>query len=82
MLCIAISGYFEGLGESVLDRSYDNRVGISLEGQRNYLVAHGIDVEDMSEMDIIKANTGSYVYLEGNVRFVDAMEDIVFGIEM
>lgn len=82
LLCIAISGYFEGLGESVLDRSYDNRVGISLEGQRNYLVAHGIDVEDMSEMDIIKANTGSYVYLEGNVRFVDAMEDIVFGIEM
>lgn len=82
LLCIAVSGYFEGLGESVLDKSYDNRVDISLEGQRNYLIAHGIDVEDMSDMEVLRANTGSYVYLEGSVRFVDAMEDIVFGIEM
>ncbi len=82
LLCIAISGYFEGLGESVLDKSYENKVGISLDGQRSYLIAHGIDTQDMSDMEILKANTGSYVYLEGNIRFVDAMEDIVFGIEM
>ena len=82
LLCIAISGYFEGLGESVIDKSYANSVGISLEGQKQYLRERGIDVDEMSEMEILRANTGSYVFLSGNIRFVDAMEDVAFSIEM
>ena len=82
LLCIAISGYFEGLGESVIDKSYANSVGISLEGQKQYLRERGIDVDEMSEMEILRANTGSYVFLSGHIRFVDAMEDVAFSIEM
>lgn len=82
LLCAAISGYLEGLGDSVIDSSYKNYVGVSLEMQRQYLTEHGIDTENMSDTEILKANTGSSVFLEAKVRFVDAMEDIVFTLEM
>lgn len=82
LLCIAVSGYFEGLGDSVLDKSYENKVSISLSRQKEYLMSHGIDTENMSDMEILKANTGSYVFLEGHIRFVDAMEDIIFTMEV
>ena len=50
--------------------------------QRQYLTEHGIDTENMSDTEILKANTGSSAFLEAKVRFVDAMEDIVFTLEM
>ena len=44
--------------------------------------SHGIDTEEMSETAILSANTGSEVFLQANVRFADAMEDLTFQITM
>lgn len=82
LLAGAIQGYLEGLGGAVIDTSYDNTVSISYAGQRGYLLAHGVDVSSMSQVEILKANTGSAVFLEAAVRFVDAMEDIRFTLSI
>ena len=82
LLAGAIQGYFESLGSAVIDSSYDNKVLISYAGQREYLLSHGVDVSAMTETEVLKANTGSSVFLEASVRFVDAMEDIRFTLSI
>lgn len=82
LLANAIKGYFEQLGSTVLDASYDNEVGISYEAQLNFLRAQGVDTDALSETQVLKANTGSQVFLTATVRFVDAMEDISFILTM
>lgn len=82
LLCGAINGYFDSLGDAILDKSYDNKASISLERQRGYLALLGIDTDNMTDTEILKANTGAYVFLQASIRFVDAMEDVVFTLEM
>ncbi len=36
----------------------------------------------MTEQQIKEANTGSYVFIEGNITVTDAMEDLKFKIYM
>lgn len=36
----------------------------------------------MSDVEILQANTGSNVYLEASIKFVDAMEDLTMTINM
>ena len=51
-----------------------------LEAQRNYLRMAGEDVTEMTDKEILKANTGSIVYLTGKVGIPDAIEDVEFPI--
>ena len=60
----------------VLDKTADNRCFVSLSGQRSYLESRGTDTSDMKDTDILKANTGSQVFLEAKLTFCDAMEDL------
>ncbi len=82
LLVAAINSYFAGLTGSVLDTGRKNRAAIDYDGQKRWLEAHGIDTEEMSETAILSANTGSEVFLQANVRFADAMEDLTFQITM
>lgn len=72
----AIMVYHKTLQGNVLGRSADNIAAISLEQQRLYLQGKGIDTSEMSAVEILRANTGSKVFLESHVKFVDAMEDL------
>lgn len=73
----AINAYIEELErEYVLDRSADNRVGVDADAQRLFIEGKGISTDDMSEQEIKEYNTGSTVFLNGNLKFVDAMEDL------
>lgn len=82
LLVTAINAYLRELEGSVLDKTADNRCFVSLAGQKSYLNAHGIDTSAMKDAAILRANTGSEVFLEATLTFCDAMEDLSLRIAM
>lgn len=72
----AVNAYNKALEGDVLDKSYDNKTSIDLNAQRLYLESKGIDTSNLDDVAIAKANTGSNVFVTGNIKFVDAMEDL------
>ena len=82
LLVTAINAYLKGLEGDVLDKTADNRCFVSLPGQRSWLESQGTDTGDMKDADILRANTGSQVFLEANLTFCDAMEDLSLVIAM
>ena len=82
LLVTAINAYLKRLEGDVLDKTADNRCFVSLSGQRSYLESRGTDTSEMKDTDILKANTGSQVFLEAKLTFCDAMEDLALVISM
>ena len=82
LLVTAINAYFKELEGEVLDKTADNRCAVSLSGQKSYLEQQGIDTTDMDDAQILRANTGSQVFLEARLTFCDAMEDLALEISM
>lgn len=82
LLVTAINAYLKGLEGDVLDKTADNRCFVSLSGQKSYLESRGTDTSEMKDTDILKANTGSQVFLEAKLTFCDAMEDLALVISM
>lgn len=78
----AVNDYFRTLENSVLDAESDNHVSVDAEGNREYLEKHGIDTTDMTEQELKEANTGSYLFLAGSCKFLDAMEDLTLQMYM
>lgn len=78
----AILKYFRGIQGDVLDSNAENTVSISLEKQKAYLEMNEIDTDKMSDAEILSANTGSKIMLEGKIKLVDAMEDLDLSLEM
>lgn len=73
----AINGYFARLQrDEVMDNKYNCSVGIDVKAHEEYLSDRGIDIDTLSEQQIKETNTGSNVFATGNVKFVDAMEDL------
>lgn len=82
LLVTAINAYFRELEGDVLDKTADNRCAVSLSGQRQYLESRGTDTSAMKDTEILRANTGSHVFLEATLTFCDAMEDLSLVIAM
>ena len=82
LLVTAINAYFKELEGEVLDKTADNRCAVSLAGQKGYLEQQGTDTTDMDDAQILRANTGSQVFLEARLTFCDAMEDLALEISM
>ena len=82
LLVTAINAYLRGLEGDVLDKTADNRCRVSLKGQRDYLESRGTDTSAMKDAEILRANTGSEVFLEADLTFCDAMEDLSLVISM
>ena len=77
----AINAYLKQLAaEGLLEAENDNEVAISYEKQKAYLESKGIDTSGMSYIEILKANTGSKVLLDGVCSPTDAMEDLDLGM--
>lgn len=72
----AVNDYFRTLENSVLDAEADNLVEIDAEGNRDYLESRGVDTTDMTDQELKEANTGSWLFLTGSCKFLDAMEDL------
>ena len=82
LLVTAINAYFKGLEGDVLDQSASNLCSVSYAGQKAYLEGQGISTADMDASQVLRANTGSQVFLEANLTFCDAMEDLALEISM
>lgn len=84
LLITAISSYFAQLKRDDIISSYS--VGLDAEAIRIYLKGKGLqatlddgtikDVDECSDEEIITADTGASVFLTGNVKILDAIEDI------
>lgn len=79
--CGAINSYLKGLAaEGLLEAENDNEVAISYDKNKKYLEDKGVDTSTMTYFDIIRANTGSKVLLDGVCSPTDAMEDLDLGM--
>lgn len=78
----AVNTYFRAIGGSVLNAEAENKAEVSVKGNRKYLEDHGIDTTDMSEQELKEADTGSYMFLSGTCKFLDAAEDLNLDISM
>jgi hypothetical protein len=77
----AINAYLKQLAaEGLLEVENDNEVAISYEKQKAYLESKGVDTSGMTYIEILKANTGSKVLLDGVCSPTDAMEDLDLGM--
>ena len=77
----AINAYLKELAtEGLLEAENDNIVEISYSKNKSYLEAKGVDTSNMTYIQILKANTGSKVLLDGVCSPTDAMEDLDLGM--
>lgn len=74
-LIVSIQAYLEQLrNEELLDK--DINVGIDMESQISYLKDKQYDIDNMTELEIKEANTGTNVFLEAKFKVINAIEDI------
>lgn len=79
----AINGYFRDLArESILDGNVENLAFVDVEAQRNALISIGKPAENWKDIDVKVNTVGSKVFLAGNIKILDAMEDLKFNIYM
>ena len=77
----AINSYLNQLArEGLLEEENQNEVEISYDKNKAYLEDKGVDTSGMSYIDILKANTGSRVLLDGVCSPTDTMEDLDLGM--
>jgi len=72
----SINSYLRGLEGEVLDSRGDNTVGVDVLAQRRAWEGIGTDTTDMTDQEIKEKAFESNVFLGGNLKFADAMEDI------
>ena len=72
----AVNNYFRRMEGSVLDGNAGNYVEVDAQQNREYLEKQGIDTTDMTQQELKEANTGSWMFLTGSVKFLDAAEDL------
>lgn len=80
LLVAAIGTYFLTLVQEGVLQSYD--VGIDVDANRTYLKGRGVDVDEMSDEEIKRANTGSNVFLRATLSILDAIEDVTLKINI
>lgn len=68
--------YLAGLAGEVLDQDGENKVDIDVEAHKKIASAKGENVDEMTEMELRRYNTGSAIYLAGSIRLLDTMEDL------
>lgn len=78
----AVNEYFWNLEGTVLNGSHENYVEIDVAANEEYLKKMGKDTSEMTVQEIREANTGSYLFLCGQVAMLDAMEDLKMNINM
>ncbi|MCM1121829.1 MAG: phage tail sheath protein [Eubacterium sp.] len=78
----AVNHYLRAMQNAILNAEAENMVEVSAEGNRRYLEEHGTDTTDMTEQELKEADTGSYMFLEGICKFLDAAEDLNLNMSM
>ena len=74
--------YFKEMSPNVLNGDYDNKVEIDIEAQKKVIITDGLEVNSMTDLEILQYPTGDDVYLTGDVRFVDTMASLSLTMTM
>ena len=72
----AVNEYLRSMEGTILDGNAENYVEVNGEGNREWLESKGTDTTDMTDQELKEANTGSWMFLAGTVKFLDAAEDL------
>jgi len=76
----AINQYFKLLvQQGVLYDKFDNTAQIDIATQTEYLMQKS-DISDWSEEQIKQADTGTYIFVNANIRLQDSIEDLKFSV--
>lgn len=80
----SVNSYFRTLqAEEILDDAYDNHAEIDVEAQRNAWTGIGKEEAlDWTDYKVQKMSFRTNVFLAGDVKIMDAMEDLHFTISM
>lgn len=79
----ALNAYFKELaGDEVLDKEADNIAEINVDAQRLAWEKIGTDTSTWEEQTVKETSFKRNVFLRGNVKIVDSMEDLDFNIFM
>lgn len=81
LFIIAVNAYFKGLAaQQILDPSYENVASIDTEAQRAAWESVGEDTTEWTDQQVREMSFGSKVFLAGQAKITDAMEDLKFNI--
>ena len=81
LFIVAVKAYFKGLAaQSILEPTYNNNAEIDVAAQRLAWESIGTDTTAWDDTQVRNMPFGSEVFLSGNVKIVDAMEDLTFNI--
>ena len=78
----AINAYLRGLEGEVLNPNVDNSVGVDTEAQRLAWEGIGTDTSEWDDQEVKENAFQSKVFVGGNLRFLDAMEDLEFKVSV
>lgn len=79
----ALNAYFKELeGDEVLDKEADNLAEINVDAQRLAWEKIGTDTSTWEDQTVKETSFKRNVFLKGNVKIVDSMEDLDFNIFM
>jgi hypothetical protein len=77
----SVNAYFNDLAaDDILDSSFDNKAGVNIEAQRLAWEGIGTDTTDWDDQKVKEMSFKSNVFAAGNIKIVDAMEDLDFQI--
>lgn len=78
----AVNEYFKNLEGTVLNGSHENYVEVDAAANEAYLKGRDEDTGAMTVQEIREANTGSFLFVCGQVAMLDAMEDLKLNINI
>lgn len=78
----AVNAYLRTLEGTVLDPSSDNAVGVDIEAQKQAWEGIGTDTSEWTDQETKEKSFESNVYLSGNIKLLDAMEDLIMTISL
>ena len=75
VLLAAFQDFLTTLEKEVVLQEGSGYAELNLEKQRAWLKEQGVDVTDMTDQDILKADTGSFLWIKLGGTILDGMED-------
>lgn len=79
----SVNAYFDGLADQeILDPLNENRSAVNVRAQRLAWEGIGTDTTEWSDQQVKEKSFKRNVFLAGNVKIVDAMEDLAFSISI
>ena len=80
----AINSYFRDLAkEEILDPNYNNTTFVDVEKLREIWISNGkVEAQNWGDIEVKNNTFRTNVYLQSNVKFLNAMEDLLFIVNM